>query len=88
MVKFKVGDRVILTLDVTDWLKKGMKGTIIEKKSDRFDYAVYIEDEKGEFLFYEEELRHGRVKDTKIARAFYKNNISRIEDGWLWLGSK
>ena len=33
------------------------------------------------------ELSHITVKDTKIARAFHKNNINKIEDGLIWLKS-
>lgn len=38
-----------------------------------------------EWIFTEDILRLLTVKDTKIARAFYKNNIKKIEDGKIYL---
>lgn len=30
-------------------------------------------------------ITHHRVKDSKIAMKLYKNNIRKVEDGWIYL---
>lgn len=36
----------------------------------------------------EYQMEHLKVKDTKIARLMHKDNIEKIEGGYIWLNSK
>ena len=90
--KFKVGDKVVATKLATEQYgitKEGYTSFVIgfQVYADVEYFLIQRTDRKGmgHFLVEEKYFNHCHVKDTKIARAFYKNNIDRIEKGLIYL---
>lgn len=100
MSKFKVGDRVKFTSKHNMWPdhidNNGNMGVILEPLPElallypneyRVEFSGYVQ-YKTSSVIQEDELEYAKVKDTKIARLVHKCRIEKIEDGYIWLGSK
>ena len=86
--KFKVGD--LVKVKTTNLYR--FTGTIVDHNTTRGDdnyWAVRLDtihyDTPNEYHGYSTgNIEHARIKDTKIARKMNKNNIRKIEDGWIY----
>ena len=98
---YKVGDRVLVNeLDTDGNIIEGNLineiGTICEVgRDDDYPYEIifdkgfycsaFYKDGRSSVLFADNELQNLHVKNTAVARAFYKNRIEKIEDGLIYL---
>lgn len=87
MAKFKVGEEVRLKKGV--YLNAGdnpigILGTITELR-DNTHFIYRVQWDNGWDNVYHPTDLCKKVKDTKIARLIYKDDIDKIEGGWLWL---
>lgn len=93
-MKFKIGDKIIVVKENVrkNHLKIGATGTIVgidDYCKNGIPIRTVMDNSSTNYNYcFEEQLMVARIKDTKIARLVHKDRISRIEDGWLWLGSK
>ena len=86
---FKVGDKVKIVLDENStYTKDFLVGTIctirMMKSPYNTKYPIKLE-RNTNFNWRESELRRATVKNTAIARAFYKGQIEKIENGEIYL---
>ena len=89
MSKFKIGDRVVGNENAYrhyHTTTKGFIGTVLEVCGNNGMLTITRVDGSGaEYHVRQDCFNPLTVKDTKIARAYYKNNINKIENGEIFL---
>jgi len=93
--KFEVGDKVVVT-ENSEYLERdtgknryklGEIGTVIEVEYTNLGYWVDVlfKDYGKNLGFDEKDLKHARIRQNPIAEKVYRNQIDKIEDGWIYL---
>lgn len=89
-MKYKLGDSVFFTSiryrerNINHDICSNKVGVVCGVFEKTMEYSIEING-GWTLLVAEYELGYPKVKDTKIARAFYKDKIEKIEDGKIYL---
>lgn len=83
---FKVGDRLIC-INPNDYDSRIKKGDLVTVDCIRSMGTIKVRLSSGKVVggFFQNRFKRATVKNTAIARAYYKNRIEKIENNLIYL---